>query len=108
MGAPTAQVQSSQSSAPASKNAGVSPSTPQPTGKGVGGLAQEIQNKTITATSGQPSMGQPNTNGNAGLAPVNPSLNSVNDVKYANTVAPTGDVQKALPNAGFGKGLKRF
>lgn len=105
MGAPSAQVQPSQTSAPAGKNAGVSPSTPQPSGKGAS-LAKEITNKTISTTSGQPAMGQPNTNGNVGLAPVNPSLNSVNDVKYANTVAPTGDGQNALPNQMFGKGKK--
>jgi hypothetical protein len=95
MGAPSAQVQPSQSSAPASKGAGISPSTPAPAGKGT---------SSMSAISGQPAMGQPNTNGNAGLAPVNPSLNSVNDVKYANTVEPTGDGRNAMPNAGFGKG----
>ena len=94
MGAPSAQVQPSQSSAPASKGAGQSASSEAPAGKG----------GQLTSMSGQPTMGQPNTNGNTNLAPVNPSLNSVNDVKYANTVEPTGDGRNAMPNAGFGKG----
>lgn len=58
MGAPISQVQSSQSSAPAGKGAGTSPSTPPP-------LINPIPNntadsKTLTAMSNQPSLGQPN------------------------------------------------
>lgn len=58
MGAPSAQVQSSQSSSPAGKGAGTSPSTPPP-------LINPIPNNTadskmITSTSNQPSLGQPN------------------------------------------------
>jgi hypothetical protein len=58
----------------------------------------------MSTTSGQPTIGQPNTNGNAGLAPVDPALASSNNVKYANTVEPTGDGRNTLSNAGFGKG----
>lgn len=72
MGAPSAQVQSSQSSSPAGKNAGVSPSTPK---------------QTMSLTSGQPTMGQPNTNGNTGLQPVN-----------AGYVAPTDGATPGQPN----------
>ena len=61
MGAPTAQVQSSQTSQPAGKGAGDSPSSEKTT-VSLGGM------------SGQPGLGQPNTNGNTGLAPVNPGL----------------------------------
>jgi hypothetical protein len=65
MGAASAGVQSPQSSMPAGKGAGTSPSTPQP-------LVNPIANntadsKTITATSNQPSLGQPNTNSNTGM-----------------------------------------
>lgn len=65
MGVASAGVQSPQSSTPAGKGAGTSPSTPQP-------LVNPIANntadsKTITATSNQPSIGQPNTNSNTGL-----------------------------------------
>jgi hypothetical protein len=57
MGAPSAQVQSSQTSQPASNGAGVSPSTPSGSGKG----------EQMSAMFGQPQMGQPNTNNNTGL-----------------------------------------
>lgn len=65
MGAASAGVQSPQSSMPAGKGAGTSPSTPQP-------LVNPIANntadsKTITATSNQPSIGQPNINSNTGM-----------------------------------------
>ena len=61
MGAPTAQVQSTQTSQPAGKNAGESASSEKST-VSLGGI------------SGQPAIGQPNTNGNTGLAPINPGL----------------------------------
>ena len=58
MGFPLAQIQSSQSSSPAGKGAGTSPSTPSP-------LVNPIPNNTadskmLTSTSNQPSLGQPN------------------------------------------------
>lgn len=58
MGAPSAQVQPSQSSSPAGKGAGISPSTPPP-------LINPIPNNTadskmLTSMSNQPSLGQPN------------------------------------------------
>ena len=85
MGAPSAQVQSSQSSAPASKGAGTSASTPSGSGKG-----------SMAATSGQPTMGSPNTNGNTGMTPVNPNFVSPVDGStggnpYPNTVGPILD-----------------
>jgi len=52
MGAPSSQVQSSQSSLPAGKGASASPSSP-------GG-------SSMSATSGHPMMGNPNTNSNVG------------------------------------------
>lgn len=65
---------------PAGKGAGTSPSTPQP-------LVNPIANntadsKTITATSNQPSIGQPNTNSNTGM-----------------DVAPAGKGSGSLANA---------
>lgn len=81
MGAPTAQVQPSQSSAPASKGAGQSASSEAPAGKG-GRLA---------SMSGQPTMGQPNTNGNTNLAPIDPNLGASQNPLYANT---TGGISK--------------
>jgi hypothetical protein len=79
MGAPSSQVQSSQSSAPAGKGASASPSS-QPMGKG-----------SMSATSGQPTMGQPNTNSNTGLGMANPTMIAQNDGQtsgnpYPNTV----------------------
>lgn len=61
MGAPTAQVQSSQTSQPAGKGAGDSPSS-------------ERKTLSLSGLSGQPALGQPNLNGNTELNPVNPSL----------------------------------
>ena len=61
MGAPTAQVQSSQTSQPAGKGAGDSASS-------------ETKSVSLSGLSGQPALGQPNTNGNTGLAPINPGL----------------------------------
>lgn len=85
MGAPSAQVQSPQSSTPASKGAGVSPSTPSGSGKA-----------SMAATSGQPTMGQPNTYGNTGMIPVNPNFvrkidGITNGNPYPNTVGPIAD-----------------
>jgi hypothetical protein len=79
MGAPSAQVQSSQSSDPASKGAGVSPSTPGGSGKG-----------SMSATSGQPQIGAPNTYGNTGMAPVDaPGFTTVADMsKVASNFGP--------------------
>ena len=86
MGAPSPQVQSPQSSAPASKGAGVSPSTPAGSGKA-----------SMSAISGQPTMGQPNVNGNSGLAPVNANFVAPNDGvtnsnPYPNTIGNMGSV----------------
>jgi hypothetical protein len=61
MGAQSAQVQSTQSSQPAGKGAGDSPSS-------------ERKTLSLSGLSGQPGLGQPNTNGNTGLAPVNSGL----------------------------------
>jgi hypothetical protein len=57
MGAASAGVQSPQSSMPAGKGAGASPSTP----------AGSVNSTTMSATSGQPTVGAPNTNSNTGL-----------------------------------------
>ena len=57
MGAASAGVQSPQSSMPAGKGAGASPSTP----------AGSTNSATYSATSGQPTMGAPNTNSNTGM-----------------------------------------
>lgn len=59
MGAPSAGIQSPQSSSPAGKGAGISPSTPPP-------LINPIPNNTaddkmLTSMSNQPSLGQPNS-----------------------------------------------
>ena len=95
MGAPTAQVQSSQTSQPASKGAGQSPSSDKTT-VSLGGL------------SGQPAMGQPNTNGNSGLDPVNPSFVApIDGVTQANPYPKTTgqwDNQSTNTPAGKGKG----
>ena len=97
MGAPSAQVQSSQSSTPAGKNAGVSPSTPS---------------QSMSLTSGQPTMGQPNTNGNAGLQPVNTGYVAPTDGvtagqpnPYPNTIGQM-DNQSTQTPAGKGKGAQ--
>jgi len=57
MGAASAGVQSPQSSMPAGKGAGTSPSTP----------AGSVNSTTMSATSGQPTLGAPNTNSNTGM-----------------------------------------
>ena len=57
MGAASAGVQSPQSSMPAGKGAGASPSTP----------AGSTNSTTYPSTSGQPTMGAPNTNSNTGM-----------------------------------------
>ena len=98
MGAPSAQVQSSQSSDPASKGAGTSPSTPGGNGKG-----------SMSATSGQPMLGSPNTNGNTGMAPVNPNFVGQTDVipsgnPYPNTIDNTGAGISPSTPGGSGKG----
>ena len=102
MGAPSAQVQSSQSSEPAGKGAGISPSTPGGNGKGA----------SMSALSGQPTMGQPNTNGNAGLAPVNPNMVGQTDGAtsglpnpYPNTTGQVSNQSTQTP-ASLGKGAK--
>ena len=92
MGAPSAQVQSSQSSEPASKGAGTSASTPSGSGKG-----------SMSATSGQPMMGNPNFAGNAGINPVTPGYDPTNSDSfggkpngnndpYSNTTGSMGSV----------------
>ena len=109
MGAPSAQVQSSQSSLPASKGAGVSPSTPGGSGKG-----------SMSATSGQPTMGNPNTNGNTGMAPVNPNFvkqtdGSTTGNPYPNTISnmnsvaggPNGTPYQDLPNQPNGQPMAK-
>jgi hypothetical protein len=95
MGAQTAQVQSPQTSQPAGKGAGDSASSEKTT-MSLGGL------------SGQPSMGQPNTNGNTNLAPVNPTFvaptdGATNANPYANTVGQISNQSTQAP-AGKGKG----
>ena len=65
MGAQSAQVQTPQSSQPASKGAGQSASSEPASGKG----------GQMSSMSGQPTMGQPNTNGNTNLAPVSAGFN---------------------------------
>ena len=57
MGVASAGVQSPQSSTPAGKGAGSSPSTP----------AGSVNSTTMSATSGQPTIGAPNTNSNTGM-----------------------------------------
>jgi len=100
MGAPSAQVQSPQSSTPASKGAGVSPSTPSGSGKA-----------SMAATSGQPTMGQPNTNGNTSMNPVNAGFVAPEDGAtsglpnpYPNTTSQW-DNQSTKSPAGLGKGV---
>lgn len=79
MGAPSAGVQSPQSSSPAGKGTGRSPSS-EPMGKG-----------SMSAISGQPTMGQPNTNSNTGLDVANPTMVAQTDGQtsgnpYPNTI----------------------
>jgi hypothetical protein len=95
MGAQSAQVQSPQSSQPAGKGAGDSPSS-------------EKKTISLEGLSGQPSMGQPNTNGNTGLAPVNsgfvaPTDGATNANPYPNTVGQISNQSTQTP-AGKGKG----
>lgn len=100
MGAPTAQVQPSQSSTPASKGAGQSASSEAPTGKG----------GQLTAMSGQPTVGEPNTNGNSGLTPISAGYTAPQDGAtaglpnpYPNTTSQW-DNQSTKSPAGLGKG----
>ena len=98
MGAPSAQVQSSQSSSPAGKGASASPGN-QPMGKG---------GASMSATSGQPTIGQPNTNSNTGMDMANPTMVAQNDGQtsgnpYPNTVGQM-DNQNIPNNVGGGKG----
>lgn len=99
MGAPSAQVQSPQSSQPASKGAGVSPSTPSGSGKG----------GQMSSMSGQPQMGQPNTNGNVAIRPVNTNFVAPNDGvtdanPYPNTIGNVGSVAGGPNGRPSGKG----
>ena len=109
MGAPTSQVQPSQSSAPAGKGAGVSPSS-EPMGKG---------GASMSAISGQPTIGQPNTNSNTGLNVAKPTMAEPQVVEqttgnlYPNTVGQTdmtemnngqSTVNQIPSNMGGGKG----
>jgi hypothetical protein len=108
MGAPSAGVQSPQSSSPAGKGAGRSPSS-EPMGKG---------GASMSAISGQPTIGQPNTNSNSGLDVATPTLvaqndNQANNDPYANTVGQTNmptmttgqpRVNQIPRNIGGGKG----
>ena len=100
MGAPSAQVQSPQSSQPASKGAGQSASSEPGSGKG----------GQMSAISGQPKMGQPNTNGNTALAPVNanfvaPTNGPTDSNPYPNTIGGfTGSGGQATQPLGKGGG----
>jgi len=103
MGAPTAQVQSSQTSQPASKGAGQSASSEPGSGKG----------GQMSAMSGQPRMGQPNTNGNTELAPVNANFVAPIDGAtptnpYPNTIgnmtSVAGKPDNFVGNQSMGKG----
>jgi hypothetical protein len=100
MGAPTAQVQSPQSSQPAAKGAGQSPSSEAPSGKG---------GKQLSALSGQPTIGQPNLNGNTDLQPVNSTFVAQPDGStagnpYPNTVGNMGSVAGGPNGQPMGKG----
>jgi len=95
MGAQTAQVQSTQSSQPAGKNAGESPSS-------------ETKTISLSGLSGQPGLGKPNINGNSGLAAVNPTFVAptgaeANSNPYNNTVGQITNQSIKTP-AGKGKG----
>ena len=101
MGAPTAQVQSPQSSQPASKGAGQSASSEPGSGK----------SGQMSAMSGQPRMGQPNTNGNTALKPVdagflNTPINNFEtssgvinnpNPSYSNTIGNMGGMNNIQP-----------
>ena len=97
MGAPTAQVQQPQTSQPAGKGAGMSPSTDRTT-------------MTLGGLSGQPGMGAPNTNSNTNLPPVNPTFVSQTDGNtsgnpYPNTITGMNNSSTQTP-AGKGKGAQ--
>lgn len=99
MGAPSAQVQSPQASQPASKNAGQSASSEPGSGKG----------GQMSSMSGQPSIGQPNTNGNTGLDPVNTNFVSPTDGAtqtnpYPNTIGNMNSVAGGPNGQPAGKG----
>jgi len=81
MGAPSAEVQSSQSSRSASKGDGQSASSDPGTGKG----------GQMSSMSGQPQMGQPNSNGNTDWDPIDPGYNisPTNRSDMANAPAAT-------------------
>ena len=74
MGAASAGLQSPQSSMPAGKGAGASPSTPAGSTNSAtysptlpAGLADSTNSSTFSPTSGQPTLGAPNTNSNTGM-----------------------------------------
>lgn len=115
MGAPTAQVQSPQTSQPAGKGAGFSPSTDRTT-------------MTLGGLSGQPEMGAPNTNSNVDPGfgyipnhPINPTFvapldGATNQNPYPNTIGmpknpstqtPMGKSGGAISGGGIasGKGI---
>lgn len=93
MGGFSAEVQRGQTSQPAGKGAGMSPSTDRTT-MNLGGL------------SGQPTMGAPNTNANVPLRPINPTFVAptdgvTNQNPYPNTIGQRMDQTTQTP---FGKG----
>lgn len=95
MGAPTAQVQQPQTSQPAGKGAGMSPSTDRTT-------------MTMGGLSGQPGMGQANTNPNVPMRPANPTfvapIDGVTEQNpYPNTIGMASNQATQTP-AGKGKG----
>lgn len=95
MGAPTAQVQQ--------------PQTSQPAGKGVG-MSPDTTTMNLGGQSGQPTIGQPNTNGNTGLRPINPTFVAPLDGQtqsnpYPNTLGMSND-QTTMTPAGKGKGAQ--
>ena len=133
MGAASAGVQSPQSSMPAGKGAGASPSTPA--GSTNSSPINSTNSTTYPSTSGQPTMGAPNTNSNTGMdvapagkgggssyaTPTSPYIaepqsfrnvdasgNPVTPMsgpsRYANTVGSMGGPTDAMQNAGMGKG----
>ena len=104
MGAPTAQVQQPQTSQPAGKGAGMSPSTDNTT-------------MTLGGLSGQPGMGAPNTNSNVGqntgdmaMHPINstfvaPLDGATKQNPYPNTITGMNNSSTQTP-AGKGKGAQ--
>jgi len=100
MGGFSAQVQQGQTSQPAGKGAGMSPSTDRTT-MNLGGL------------SGQPMMGQPNTNGNTDLRPINPNFvaqvdGGTNGNPYPNTIGTINNPSTGMPmGKGSGGGQSR-